>query len=192
MRRPWAPPSEGSPGILPKANEGSPGILPDLVSGPTGIDTDAFVAAQAKKRKPTFRARDVLAKLEQDVIEMKTTGFAAAEPKHFVALYYHLHSVVYGVHPTDLERKPPYMLAVTSAKRLLAEHFGGDPSRFALWMRWVWSREAHRFAKKTLEQKQGSVRITWRAMFVSRYLLDDYRAASAAQAKAKETTRAAT
>lgn len=149
-----------------------------------GIDTAQFLAKQPKRRAAKWNPRDVLSRLETEVTTMKETGFEQAQPQHFVGLYYHLHKLVYGVAPTDLERKQPYMASVAAAKNMLAKRFEGDALLMAEWMRWVWMREARR-----RKANPGYAwRVSWRSMFLSMQLFDDWNAARQREAEREEVS----
>ncbi len=99
-------------------------------------------------------------------------AFDTAECRELVGLYAVLHEKVYGVAPAELVRD--WMLVVTATRRMLKQEFEGRPPRMVAFIRWVWSREAKREAKRR-QNGADSSRIGWRLQFQSQSMLTDYR-----------------
>jgi predicted P-loop ATPase len=109
---------------------------------------------------------------------LKSGNWEDASPLEFVELYETMHRKVYdGVAP--VWRKQERKQAAQAAGEMLDRDFGGDPAKFADFIRWVWIREERRIAwSKTEGIAPGSFRIHWRAQFTDARLLNDYRVAN--------------
>lgn len=106
-----------------------------------------------------------------------TNDWAAARPRHFVALYAQLHESVYKVPALELRTERVRMSAASLAARALRDHFGGNPSAMAEFVRWVWTREVRDERRRASGQKDGEFRVSWRYQWSAR-LVTDYRRAS--------------
>jgi len=101
------------------------------------------------------------------------SGWEAAHPSRFVALYAVLHEIVYGVLPPEL-RGEAWWGACSGAAKMLRDEFDGAGERMLAYCRWVWRRERAR-EKRRRDEGTETRRISWSSMFVGRYLLGDYR-----------------
>lgn len=95
-----------------------------------------------------------------------------------LGLYAHLHEVVYGVFPDELEEE--WYPAMSKAKAFTKKKFGDDVSKVVEFMRWVWQRERHSVEtyKEKNDGEMKDFRISWRYQFSTK-LLTDYRMAKA-------------
>ena len=134
-----------------------------------GAGTAHVPKRQQKPYQPPQRA---IADLEA----LNGSGWAAAEPRHLVALYAYLHGRVYGVEPSELLGDPlAWLGAVSAATKLLREEFDGNAARAVEWVRWVWQREKRGCDRRANVGESSDFRISWRYMFCRRSLLVDYR-----------------
>jgi hypothetical protein len=101
---------------------------------------------------------------------------------HFVELYCWCHAKVYGVQPAELELKDSLteagkrerVAAVSAARALIVNAFGGDVVEAVAYVQWAWGREQER---EDWARKNGKTRgrLAWRALFSGRGILGDYR-----------------
>lgn len=131
----------------------------------------------AKKRRASPRGgRQLLERSLEEVRARVAAGqsWEGAEPRHLVALYAVLHRKVYGTAPLELDGKI-VLGAVSAARRMVEEAFGGSVTEAVEYLRWTWARENRRWRRSEGDAR----RIGWRLQFVSRSLITDYRAARA-------------
>jgi hypothetical protein len=143
-------------------------------------DTAAEQVAQLVRRaSPARRARAGPTKsgidrtrTEAEVMRL-SNDWSEARPAHVVALYAWCHEQTYGVTPVELVGLN-WLAAGTAAGKLARDEFDGRLEGVVEFMRWVWRREAKR-EKWRRENKHEGGRIGWRAQFVQRYLVTDWR-----------------
>ncbi len=98
------------------------------------------------------------------------TKWSTAEPRHFVALYFRLHTRVHGIEPGELYDARTWSLACAEASSLLIREFNRDCAQLAHFLSWVWMRE-HKSTARGSTYRTG-----WRRQF-SVALVTDYRVA---------------
>ncbi len=129
-----------------------------------------------KHTKSAIKKRIDAALVEHDAAVIKKSR--PGEPRHLVASYVKCHELVYGVKPAELYEPKEWLGACSAAKRLLDDAFGGSFDAAGAFSKWLWAREAKRHEERR-EQGRETTRIVWRAQFVWKNLLTDYRAATA-------------
>ncbi len=142
-------------------------------------------AAPSKRRPLSDKRKSQLERALAELPPIADDSYAKAKPRHFVALYVRLHHHVYGVMPSELAREKAYVSAVAAATALLRE-FDGSNDRLARFLRWTWRREKEREGWRKLNPQKGGGRLSWRAQFCSRSILDDYRVAALRSASGKQ------
>jgi hypothetical protein len=111
-------------------------------------------------------------RVRDEVAQMMGTGdWDAVRPAHFVALYEHLHAIVYGVEPSELDNAKVYSMATQEAARALADRFAGDTAEMVEFIRWSWKREEGR-EKWRRENKREGGRVGWRLQFGGAFITD--------------------
>lgn len=98
----------------------------------------------------------------------------SASPKHFVELYVHLHTRVYGVAPLDLDNNRKKLTAASLARKVMKEHFDNTPDEMANFMRWVWQRQQVNEKKRKAGIVDSDFMVSWRYQF-SASLVKQYR-----------------
>ena len=106
-----------------------------------------------------------------------SNDWADAPPATLVALYEWLHREVYGVDAAELDGRA-WAFALSAAKRMIEREFGGDIAEAVDFVKWSWKREGQR-EKFRRESNRDGLRIGWRLLFQSGYLITDYRIAKA-------------
>jgi hypothetical protein len=144
-----------------------------------------------RKTKPRGAPKSTI---DAQLREMIATGdWSRARAAHFVALYQLGHETVYGCSAAELQGQGKASVnarkgALSAAKRLLEQEFGGRAKELARFFDWVWKREKQRevWAKENGRERG---RLTWQIMIAGRAILTDYRAsklrAVPAQARAR-------
>ncbi len=138
----------------------------------TAAVEDSFDIKPKPKRTRTRRPQ-LDTYLEQvEAMMSEGTLETDAEPKHLVALYAWCHRTVYGVSVVSEFDANAWRGAISACRRLVDEL--GSVANTVAFIRWVWKRENGREAWRRNNGREGS-RITWRAQFVSRHLLTDWK-----------------
>jgi hypothetical protein len=137
----------------------------------------AFAGRSSTKKKRRARGWPVdetRAELEGMI---KSGGWEEARPKHFVELFMRMHARVYGVEAIEMARGWKVRTAAASmAARLMRDHFGGDPSALATFVRWVWREQDRAEQRRRDGTLAGDFRISWRYQW-SPGLVTSYRRA---------------
>ena len=146
------------------------------------LDLQAMIAPSSKRKSPKATADDkgrrALAKASIEVEEMvNTKTLGSAELHHVVALHAVLHRKVIGVDEEDLNGSS-FLGACSAARKLLASAFDGELPKLIDFVRWCWARENRREQQRVAENNTTASRLTWRAVFIYRSTLTDYRAAA--------------
>lgn len=128
-----------------------------------------------KHTKSATKKRIDAALAEHDDAVLKCSR--PGEPRHLVANYMRCHEMVYGVKAAELYEPNEWLGAISAAKRMLAAEFGGSFAAAVAFAKWIWSREAKRHEERR-ERGEEARRMPWRAQFVWKNLLTDYRAAT--------------
>ena len=141
----------------------------------TQVEFDDFVnsAKDSKPSKPRPKTKKEMDRLLHETEELRAKrDWAAMTPKHFVALYYALHTRVYNVAPDNVRFE--YRLAVAAAMRMLKHQFHDDKAVMVDFMRWVWNREQNREKKREVagDNSDNSFHITWGYQFGSKLVVD--------------------
>lgn len=124
------------------------------------------------RRKPSI---DRLCKETRDFIEDDEWG--DAQPRHIVGLYIILHTWCYEVAPADM-LGPILMGAMSAAKKLVTDEFGGSVDDAVAYVKWAWRREKERETWRRSKQIDGR-RLTWRTLLMYREYVTEYRMAVA-------------
>jgi len=117
---------------------------------------------RGKKKRPVFDAARMRVRMKEADAMRESGEWGGASAQHFVALFSILHAKVYGV-PSEFSNDDRNKAAFMAAK-LLRENFDGDSTRFADFMRDVWTKEFEREKWRRENQREGG-RITWYKMF---------------------------
>ncbi len=134
-------------------------------------------SAKSAKKKADDKGTRALAKAREEVLAMfAQKNFSSAEVRHVVALHAVLHEKVIGVDEEDLNGVT-FLGACSAAKKLLVDSFESDLVRLIEFVRWCWSREKGREARRVAENNTTGSRLSWRGVFIFRSTLTDYRAA---------------
>lgn len=130
-----------------------------------------------KKSRAKETGRRAFDRAREEALEMfKRRDFTGAEERHVVALHAMLHLEILGVEEADLDAEV-FLGAVSAAKRLCAEAFGGQVGELVEYVRWAWGREKQREARRRANDETNGARLSWRWLFAARQTLTDYRVA---------------
>jgi hypothetical protein len=128
------------------------------------------------KKKSRTISDAVFERLREEAVEFAQVGdWALAEPRHFVALYSHLHESIYGVAAVELTSAVRFKASMVVG-RLLAKQFDGKKNIFASFSRWVWNREKGRHQYRVANGREIT-RLSWTSAF-SGYQVTDWRVAT--------------
>jgi hypothetical protein len=108
---------------------------------------------------------------------LRAEALGSLKAWHLVAFFAWCYREVYGVEAVDLLGVAG-LGARSAADKLVREQFDGDPGACVQFIRWAWYREREREAWRR-EHKRDGRRLDWRAQFVGRSLLAEYRLAVA-------------
>lgn len=133
-----------------------------------------------RRSKTVAAAKHDRARCEAEEM-IRTTDWSACAARHIVALYDLMHERTYGVESsmTSAERYRCTLMAGGFVKR----HFRGDFEAAIDYLRWVWTREIGREARRRETGADGG-RIGF-ALMVSTSMLDDWRVANARRGVAR-------
>lgn len=144
---------------------------------------EGFVSAKIASRsaRPKSVTNAVWSRLCASAKNRTETGqWDGARPGEFVALYALLYEMVYGTAPTHLTPAVRFA-AVCAAHTALRRDHDGDPVRMALYLRWVWTREAERHAwrlSKQIEPRPLGWRLVFGPVFVAEWRVVETAAAA--------------
>lgn len=149
--------------------------------------------AKPKRKRTASDAKRNLAKAMAEAEKALKDGAPpelvhTLKPQHLVGLYARMHELVYGAFPEELHRPGEYAGAVSSAKKLVDDAFGGKIADAVEFMRWVW-REQQGLTKWKRARGIPIRRVEWRRQFVFRDLLTDYRTAKIESARGAREAR---
>lgn len=120
---------------------------------------------EAKRRGiSTASMRNALVTVEAMIAADDYTG---ATPIHFVAMYAKGHSLVYGVPAAELGPQER-TIAVVKVARFLRSECGGDVTKAAAFLRWVWRRESEREKWRRENNKSGGT-LGWGLVFSAEF-----------------------
>lgn len=132
--------------------------------------------AKAKRRLRSNGERALDRSREEALAMFRARDFAKAEARHVVALHAMLHKEILGADEADLDAEV-FLGAVSAAKKLCTEAFGGDVAELVEYVRWAWGREKQREARRRANEETNGFRLSWRWLFAARQTLTDYRVA---------------
>lgn len=129
------------------------------------------------KRQVRSAGQRSLDRSREEAIGMfKARDFSGAEPRHVVALHAMLHAEIIGVEEADLDGES-FLGAVSAARKLCTDAFGGQVRELVEYVRWAWAREKQREQRRRANEQTNAGRLSWRWLFASRSTLTDYRTA---------------
>jgi hypothetical protein len=102
-------------------------------------------------------------------------GWQGAKPGALLGLYCHLHHIVYGVWPSELDAGGAWHQAMLQVGAFVKREFGGDGAACAEFVAWAWRREEQRDKYRQARGEERR-RMMWRWLF-GRSMLTDYAAA---------------
>lgn len=109
-------------------------------------------------------------------------GWVGAPAGSLLGLYCHLHTIVYGVAPEELNVAKVWTHASMRVGTFLKSEFGGDAPSCAEFIAWTWRREEQRHRVR-LARGEETRRMLWQWQF-GRSMLTDYAAAGQQRKKA--------
>jgi hypothetical protein len=101
-------------------------------------------------------------------------GWAKASAGEILGLYCHLHRIVYGVWPEELNVAKAWRQAMMQIGTFVKNNFEGDPEACVAFVEWMWRREEQR-DKWRIAKGEERRRMMWRWCF-NRSALTDYTA----------------
>lgn len=119
---------------------------------------------ETKRRISTTSMRAALVRVEEMIAADDYTG---ATPIHFVAMFAKGHSLVYGVPAAELGPEQR-TIAIMKVARFLRGECGGDVTKAAAFVRWVWRREAEREKWRRENNKPGGT-LGWGLAFSAEF-----------------------
>lgn len=152
-----------------------PSEPPSAQQAKAAADLQALVQPALDRKPRAFRSsKGQIERAREQMRAMRESGdWDDASGTHLVALYEHFHFLVYGVANAELDGKN-WALAAQAAGRMVAQHFGDDYGKAALFIRWVWRREERTEAWRREHQQSGKS-IGWRLQFAHGSLITQYK-----------------
>jgi hypothetical protein len=142
----------------------------------------AFVGdkkAPSKRKRPQRGISKRAAQRFEDEMQamLSSDQWDEAQAGHFVALFIVLHEWCYSIRPAELVGTE-YLGAMSAARRMLNDEFGGRVDGLLDYIRWSWKDEGEREKWRRSNGQQGGL-MQWRHLFVQRRKLTHYRIACA-------------
>lgn len=135
-------------------------------------------STKSPRAKADDKGRRALERASEEVVRLlDEKRLNEAELHHVVALHAVLHRKVLGVAEEDLNGSS-FLGACSAARKLCTNEFGAELPKLIDFVRWCWARENRREAQRVAENNTTASRLTWRAVFIYRSTLTDYRVAA--------------
>jgi hypothetical protein len=141
------------------------------------VDEFAGTKANGKRGKGRKTKADLAAEVERVGERLRSNDWSELRPGDLVAAHAFCHQSLYGEHDDLLGDN--WRRASVSAYQLVKCDFDGDLVAGLAFVRWAWQRERKREERRKRNGSDGEGhRLVWRHLFVTRWILTDYRVES--------------
>lgn len=148
--------------------------ISDIKQESAALQVEQFANVDRKKQNRSLTPKRINKEIEKISKRIENDDWEDFRSGELVALYAWCHNEVYGVMPGELDGV--WKEAKYAAGNMVRREFGNDAVRAVKFFKWLWAREEGR-VKWKINKGIQITRISWKAVFVHRYLITDYNVA---------------